>query len=95
MSETILSTIITCAVTLVGVFVSAWTTQNKVTHELDKQNALQNQEIQHIKEDIKSMKEDIRTHNHYAQMFQETASLLQEKQSVANHRISDLENRLQ
>jgi len=90
--ETIVATIITGLITLVGIFVSAKTTRDKVTYELDKQNALQNAEIQRIKEDIKELKEDVKSHNHYAQMFKETVGVLEEKQSVANKRILDLEN---
>ncbi len=92
--ETIVTTILTCLCTLIGIFVSARSTQDKVTHELDKQNALQNAEIQRIKDDIKELKETVKSHNHYAQLFQETASVLQEKQTVANHRIDDLERKV-
>lgn len=92
--ETIMATIITGGITLIGIFVSAKTTRDKVTYELDKQNALQNAEIQRIKEEIKELKSDVKEHNHYAQLFQEAVGVLQEKQSVANHRIDDLERRL-
>lgn len=91
--ETIIATIFTGIITLIGIFVSAKSTRDKVTNELEKQNALQNAEIQRIKDDIRELKADVKNHNHYAQLFQETASVLQEKISVANHRISDLESR--
>jgi len=94
MNENIITTIITCVCTLIGVFISARATQDKVTHELDKQNALQNAEIQHIKDEIREMKVDIKSHNHYSQMFQETCAVLQEKQAVANKRILDLEKKV-
>jgi len=87
-------TIIGFIVTLIGVFVSAWSTSNKVTNELDKQNALQQQEINFIKQEISTMKSDIKEHNHYAKLFAETMPVVQERQAVANHRIDDLERKV-
>lgn len=82
--EAIIVAIISASVTLIGVFISAKSTSDKVAHELEKQNALQNQEIQRIKEDIKE-------HNHYAKLFAESMPVVQEQIRVINHRISDLE----
>jgi len=94
MPESIIATIITGVITLVGIFVSASATLNKVTNELDKANALQSKEIDHIKEEISEMKKDIKEHNGYARMFAETMPVVQEKISIANHRIEDLERKV-
>lgn len=82
--EAIIVAIISASVTLIGIFVSAKGTRDRVAHELEKQNALQNQEIQRIKEDIKE-------HNHYAKLFAESMPVVQEQIKVINHRIDDLE----
>lgn len=94
MSDAIITTIITGIITLVGIAVSASATLNKVTSELDKANAIQSKEIDHIKEEIAEMKKDIKEHNGYARMFAETMPVVQEKISVANHRIDDLERKV-
>ncbi|GEM_PF-5706101 len=91
MSDAIFTTLVTGAITMVGIVVSAKSTRDKVTSELEKQNIVQNQEIQHIKEDISDLKEDIKEHNHYAKLFSETMPVVKEQIKVANKRIKDLE----
>ena len=91
MSESIIATLITGAITLIGIIFSARSTRDKVTTELEKQNALQNQEIQHIKESITDLKADVKEHNHYAKLFAETMPVVKEQIKVINHRIEDLE----
>jgi len=69
--ESIITTVLTCLVTLIGIFVSAKSTRDKVTNELHTQNELQAQEISHIKDEIKEMKADVKSHNEYAKKFVE------------------------
>lgn len=97
MDSVIVSTILTCVVTLIGIFVSAKATQEKVTHELDKQNALQSQEIAHIKDEIVEMKKDIKEHNSYGREFlkmQGELNVLSNREAVSEHRITDLESKV-
>lgn len=94
MSDAIIATGLTCIVTLIGIFVSAKATRDSVTNELDKKTALQQQEIDHIKESIVDMKEDLKEHNHYAKLFAESMPVVQERIKVANNRIADLEEQL-
>ena len=98
MSDTLIIGFITCGTTLlgiivslVGIFVSAKTTRDKVTHKLDTNQQVTNNEIEHIKNEIGSMKEDIKSHNNYAKLFNENIPVIKEKLSVANHRIEDIE----
>jgi len=97
MDTVIISTLITCAVTLTGIFVSARTTQDKVTHELDKKNELQSAEIKHIKEEIIEMKKDIKEHNNYGKKFLEMQgelNVLSNREAVSEHRLTDLERKV-
>ena len=78
-------------VSLIAIFASAKSTRDDVTHKLDTNQQLMNNEISHIKTDIKSMKDDIKSHNNYAKLFNENIPVIKEKLSVANHRIEDIE----
>jgi len=91
MSESIVVACITGIISLIGVVLTGKSTSDKVTAELEKTNALQNAEIQHIKDDITDLKADIKEHNHYAKLFAETMPVIKEQIKVANHRIEDLE----
>ena len=79
-------------VSLVGIFVSAKTTRDGVTHKLDTNQQLTNNEIKHIKTEISTMKDDIKSHNNYAKLFNENIPLIKEKLSVSNKRIGDIED---
>lgn len=91
MSDALIVGLFSAAVSLVGIFVSAKVTRDKVTHTLDTNQQLIKNEIGHIKTDISTMKEDIKSHNNYAKLFNENIPVIKEKLSVANHRIEDLE----
>jgi len=58
--------IIVALITLVGVFISARATQNKVQSEIQTMNAVQNKELEHIKEEMAAVKRDLKEHNGYA-----------------------------
>jgi peptidoglycan hydrolase CwlO-like protein len=92
MSDALIVGLITAFVSLVGIFVSAKLTRDGVTHKLDTNQQLIQNEISHIKVDIGTMKEDIKSHNNYAKLFKENIPLLKEKLSVSNKRISDIED---
>ena len=91
MSDALIVGLISALVSLVSIFVSSKITRDKVTHKLDTNQQIMNNEIEHIKTDIGSMKEDIKSHNNYAKLFNENIPLIKEKLSTANHRIADIE----
>lgn len=64
--ESIITTIITAVVTLIGIIVTAKTTQNKITQEMQTQNAIQQNEIDHLKSEMKEMRALVKEHNDYA-----------------------------
>ena len=92
MSDALIVGLFSTAVSLVGIFVSAKATRDKVTHTLDTNQQLIKNEITHIKNDITAMKDDIRSHNNYAKLFNENIPVIKEKISVANHRIVNIED---
>ena len=94
MSEGIIVGIISAIVSLVGIFVASKNTRDSVSHKLDTNQQVMNNEIEHLKSEISEMKVDIKSHNHYAQLFTENIPVIKEKLSVANHRIDDLEQGL-
>jgi len=92
MSDAIFTTLVTGAITMFGIVATAKSTKDKMTRELEKQNIVQNQEIQHIKEYIADLRIDVKEHNHYAKLFSETMPVVKEQIKVANQRIKDLED---
>jgi len=92
MSEAIIVGIISAIVSLVGIFITSKNTRDSVTHKLDTNQQVMNNEIGHIKSEISEMKSDIKSHNQYAKLFNENVPVIKEKISVANHRIDDLEH---
>jgi len=91
MSEALIVGIISAIVSLVGIFVSSKATRDSVTHKLDTNQQVMNNEIAHIKESMSEMKNDLKSHNHYAQLFNENIPVFKEQIKVINHRIDDLE----
>lgn len=71
MSETLISTVITCIVTLVGIFASSSTTRNAIANELKTNQAVINSEFNNIKEEVKELKEDVKKHNNYGLQIKE------------------------
>ncbi len=95
MMGSVMIEIIVAVIGLVGVIitvvVSGRSTRNAVTQQLTVNQAVTQNEIDHIKKEIAEMKTDIKEHNNYAKLFNESVAVLKEKISVANHRIKDLE----
>lgn len=77
---------------LVGVIITVIAESNKtrkeVNNKIEVNQAVMQNEIEHIKADIKE-------HNHYAKLFSETVPVIQEQMKVANHRLADLESKAQ
>ena len=91
MDDTVWGYVITAIVTLVGIFISAKTTRDQVSHKLDTNQQLMNGEIQHIKSEMGEMKQDIKEHNNYARMFSESIPVIQEQLKNTDRRVGDLE----
>lgn len=89
----LVGTVITALVTLVGVFMSAKNTQDKVTHQLETSQAVTENEMKHINEEIAEMKTHIKEHNGYGKLFAENIPVIHEQLKVVNHRLSDLEHK--
>ena len=92
MSDALIVGLISAVVSLIGIFVSAKLTRDGVTHKLDTNQQIINNEISHIKTEISTMKADIRSHNNYAKLFNENIPLIKEKLTVSNKRIGDIED---
>ena len=91
MSDVLIVGLISAAVTVLSIFISAKATQDKMTNKLDTNQQVMNNEMSHIKSEMTEMKADIKAHNQYAKMFNENIPVIREQIKVANHRIDDLE----
>lgn len=80
MSEGILAALITGGLALVGVFISARGTQNKIMAEQDKQQAV-------FSTQLVELTREVREHNGFARRV----PVVEEQIKVINHRIADLE----
>ena len=92
MSDALIVGLISGLVSLVSIFVSSKTTRDKVTHTLDTNQQLINNEIEHIKSDMADMRTDIKSHNHYAQLFNENIPVIKEKLSTSEQRLGNIED---
>ena len=82
MSEGILAALITGGLALIGVFITARSTQNKIVTEQDKQQAV-------FSERLAELTREVREHNGFARRM----PVVEEQIKVINHRIADLENK--
>lgn len=80
MSETIIATLITAAATILVVIFQNKATQNKVTSELDKHQAVTDTKVDELTREV-------REHNNFAQRV----PVIEEQIKVINHRVADLE----
>ena len=88
MTEAIVIALITGTFSILGIIVTAILTKSTMMNEMEKQLEL-------MKLELKEMKQDIKEHNGYAKMFAETMPVIKERISVANHRIDDLERKVE
>lgn len=65
MSETLIGTVISCIVTLIGIFVSNSSTRNAIANDLKTNQAVMNSEFDNIKREVNELKEDVKKHNSY------------------------------
>ena len=89
MSESIIVAIISLCGTLIGVFISAKATQDKMTQQLETSQAVTNNEIKHLTEEV-------REHNEFAKRIPQLEGRLdvhEEKLKVVNNRLTALEQK--
>lgn len=94
MSETIIAVLITGVVSILTTLLTAKGNRDRMAHELDKRLSLTDAEIGHIKNEMQEMKADIKEHNGYAKMFSSSVAVYDEKFKVVDHRLDDLEKKL-
>lgn len=93
MSDAIIVALITGGLSLIGVIVTSYKSNQQLYAKLDKQSELSDakleREIAVVKTQISNLSEEVHKHNAFA----ERIPVLEEKASAANRRLSDLENR--
>lgn len=80
MNDTIIATLITAAVTILVVILQNRATQNKVTSEMDKHQAVTDTKVDELTREV-------REHNNFARRM----PVVEEQIKVINHRVADLE----
>ena len=80
MSETIIATLITAAATILVVIFQNRATQNKVTSEIEKHQAVTDTKVDELTREV-------REHNNFARRV----PVIEEQIKVINHRMADLE----
>ena len=80
--ETVIASLITGVLTLIGVVVTNNANGRKIEQKLDKAQAVTDCKIEELTREV-------REHNNFAKRV----PVLEEKINVANHRIADLEQR--
>lgn len=84
MSDTIIATLITAAATILVVIFQNRATQNKVTSEIEKHQAVTDTKVDELTREV-------REHNNFARRM----PVVEEQIKVANHRIEDLERKVE
>lgn len=84
MSETIIATLITAAATILVVIFQNRATQNKVTSELEKHQAVTDTKMDELTREV-------REHNNFARRM----PVVEEQIKVVNHRLADLERKVE
>ena len=83
MDTSIIVTIISGLITLAGTILTVWATARKQSQDFRTEQAVMNTKLG-------ALTEEVHKHNGFA----ERIPVLEEKMSVANHRISDLETKV-
>lgn len=82
MNEAIIVALITGGLSLVGVIISNISSNKKIEHQLDKQQAVTDTKIEELTREV-------REHNGFAQRM----PVVEEQIKVINHRLDDLEKK--
>lgn len=93
MSEAITVALITGGLSLAGIIITSYKSNQQLYAKLDKQSELSDakleREIAVIKAEIKNLSEEVHRHNAFA----ERIPALEEKAKAADRRLTDLEHR--
>ena len=93
MSEAIIVALITGGLSLAGVILTSWRSNNAMFAKLDKQSELSDakldKEISVIKQEILNLSAEVKKHNGFADRI----PALEEKAKAADRRLTDLEHR--
>lgn len=93
MSDAIIVALITGGLSLIGVIITSYKSNQQLYAKLDKQSELSDakleREIAVVKTEIKNLSEEVHKHNAFA----ERIPVLEEKASAANRRLTDLEHK--
>ena len=97
MNETIITAIITAAVTLAGVIIQSRSQHTKTMAEMQRQSELSDQRLDAKLErhmavtdaKLEALTDEVRKHNSYA----ERIPILEEKAKAADRRLTDLEHK--
>lgn len=82
--ETIIATLITAAATILVVIFQNRATQNKVTSEIEKHQAVTDTKVDELTREV-------REHNNFARRM----PVIEEQIKVVNHRLADLERKVE
>lgn len=93
MSEAVIVALITGGLSLAGIIITSWKSNQSLFAKLDKQSELSDakldKEIAVIKNEISTLSEEVRRHNNFA----ERIPALEEKAKAADRRLTDLEHK--
>lgn len=93
MSEAVIVALITGGLSLAGIIITTWKSNQSLFAKLDKQSELSDakldKEIAVIKNEISTLSEEVRRHNNFA----ERIPALEEKAKAADRRLTDLEHK--
>lgn len=84
MSDTVISSLITGSLALVGVIITVWASNSKLQHKMDVDQAV-------TKTLINELTREVREHNNFARRV----PVMEEQLKAVNHRISDLEHQVE
>lgn len=91
MSDGVIAALITGAISLVGIIVTAVISQHRMMDTLDKQSQLADARLEKAQAitdtKLEELTREVREHNNFARRI----PVLEEQIKVANHRIADLE----
>lgn len=91
MSDGVLAALITGAISLIGIIVTAVISQRRMMDTLDKQSQLADARLEKAQAitdtKLEELTREVREHNNFARRM----PVLEEQIKVANHRIADLE----
>lgn len=93
MSEAVIVALITGGLSLAGIIITTWKSNQSLFAKLDKQSELSDakldKEIAVIKNEISTLSDEVRRHNNFA----ERIPALEEKAKAADRRLTDLEHK--